>query len=221
MVSYEVVIVGAGPAGLMCAKTLAESGKGVIVLEKNKRVGFKVCAGGLTRKDLKLGIPKKILGIGFKKQILHTPYSTTVFKDKKPIVVTVERKDLCRWLAKEAQKAGAVIKTEACVSKVKQNSVVANNKEIGFKYLVGADGAASVVRQSLGLKTNKIDIAMQYITKQKFKEMEWFLDSKLFASGLAWIFPHKNYTSIGVGADPRHISSGNLRTNFQKCYQKD
>jgi heterodisulfide reductase subunit A-like polyferredoxin len=44
----DVLIVGAGPAGLSCAKALGDSNLNVLVLEKNKIVGPKVCAGGIT-----------------------------------------------------------------------------------------------------------------------------------------------------------------------------
>ena len=47
---YDVIIVGAGPAGLSCAETLSKSGKSVLVLEKNYKVGPKICAGALTMK---------------------------------------------------------------------------------------------------------------------------------------------------------------------------
>ena len=43
---YDVVIIGAGPAGLAAARYLAENKKSVLVLEKNKVIGPKVCGGG-------------------------------------------------------------------------------------------------------------------------------------------------------------------------------
>ena len=61
MEKYDVVIIGAGPAGLKCAEILAKNNKKVLVLEKNKNIGKKVCAGGLTMKDFELGIPDKII----------------------------------------------------------------------------------------------------------------------------------------------------------------
>jgi len=74
MENYEIVIVGAGPAGLKCAEILAKNNKKVLVLEKNKIIGDKVCAGGLTLRDLELGIPDKIIQRKFKK-IIKRKYS--------------------------------------------------------------------------------------------------------------------------------------------------
>ncbi len=47
---YDVVIIGAGPAGLSCAKPLQKSGKSILLVEKNDKIGPKICAGGLTTK---------------------------------------------------------------------------------------------------------------------------------------------------------------------------
>jgi len=54
MKQYDVIIFGAGPAGLMCAEILSKSDKSVLVLEKNEIFGDKVCGGGLTRKATEL-----------------------------------------------------------------------------------------------------------------------------------------------------------------------
>jgi len=53
MEKYDVVIVGAGPAGLACAKELSKGSKTILLIEKNKIIGPKVCAGGLRKKVLK------------------------------------------------------------------------------------------------------------------------------------------------------------------------
>jgi geranylgeranyl reductase len=61
METVDVVVTGAGPAGLRAAQVLAESGREVVVLEKQEVVGSKTCAGGLTLKSVReltaLGVP--------------------------------------------------------------------------------------------------------------------------------------------------------------------
>ncbi len=49
---FDVIIVGGGPAGFICAETLGKSDKRVFLLEKEAVFGDKLCAGGLTRKGM-------------------------------------------------------------------------------------------------------------------------------------------------------------------------
>ena len=52
METFDVIIVGGGPAGLQCAKELSNSHLRVLLLEKDAIFGDKLCAGGLTLKAL-------------------------------------------------------------------------------------------------------------------------------------------------------------------------
>src|SRR3989338_6031775 len=118
MEKREVVIVGAGPGGLKCAEILANKGKDVLVLEKNNIIGDKVCAGGLTLKDLGLGIPDSIIQRKFNKIIIHTPLQDTEIELEEPFLATLDRKDLGKWMAEKAKKQGAEIRTETLVKEI-------------------------------------------------------------------------------------------------------
>jgi flavin-dependent dehydrogenase len=45
---YDVIIIGAGPAGFSCAEQLKSSELSVLLIDKNKTVISKTCAGGLS-----------------------------------------------------------------------------------------------------------------------------------------------------------------------------
>lgn len=210
MKNYDVIIVGAGPAGLNCAKKLVENGISVLILEKNSKIGSKVCAGGLTNKSLRyLNLPSRLLDRKFKKIIFCTPLNKICFKLDRYFIYTVDREKLGQWQMKKLKGGNIEIKTNSQVTKIDENKVIVNNSEIfGYKYLVGADGSTSIVRRYLGLNFKNI-IGIQYIVKTKmYKDLEIHFDSKLFGLGYAWIFPHKNYVSIGCGS-----SSKNLKIN--------
>lgn len=212
----SIIIIGASPSGLACGKYLAELDKEVLILEKNQIIGPKVCAGGLTNKDFTFNIPEELLEGSFDTHLIRTPHFDSVIKTEKPLVYTISRHKLGQWQAKQAIKAGAEIQTESYASKIKNNSIIVNNEEISFDYLVGADGSNSIVRRYLGLATEKVIMAMQYIINQSFKDMEWFLDNKYFGCGYGWIFPHGKYASIGCGCDMKSLTTKQLRENFEK-----
>jgi geranylgeranyl reductase family protein len=202
METYEIVIVGAGPGGLKCAEILAKNNKKVLVLEKNSIFGDKVCAGGLTLKDLKLNIPDKIIQKKFKKIIIHTPFQDTEVKLDKPFLATLDRKDLGKWMANNAKKQGAELRLNSQVTKITEKEITINKKDkIQYKYLIGADGSNSIVRKYLGIKKNNILSAFQYIAPNNFKNLELFMDPEKYGPLYLWIFPYKKFVSIGTGTD--------------------
>ncbi len=198
MEKYDTIIVGAGPAGLRAARFLAENGKSVLVLEKNRTIGQTICAGGLTIGDMDF-VPKNIIDVEFNYMLLHTAKGSYDVDLGSHPVFTVDREKLGQWMAKEAQKAGAEIRTACRVSAVDGNHIIVNGEKIGFEHIVGADGSNSIVRRSLNIPVNKTAIGIQYISKTLRKDLEVFVNDFRYILRYGWIFPHRGFTSIGMG----------------------
>jgi geranylgeranyl reductase len=215
---YDVVIVGAGPAGLRCAEILSKEPVSVLLLEKNEIFGDKVCAGGVTRKDMAIiDIPDSI--------IEHKVTKTAVFSQKRnsttnapePFVFTLKRKELGKWQKEQLQAENIAVKTNARVTEIQSDHVVKNgNEKIAYKYLVGADGYASIVRKYLKLPQEKQLIGIQYTVPAPNLDprLEIHLYSKYFKSWYAWVFPHENSFVVGCVCDPKLMSAKKLKDNF-------
>jgi geranylgeranyl reductase len=219
MESYEIVIIGSGPGGLICAQKLSEAGRSVLLLEQNSEIGPKVCAGGLTGYAIQyFKLPRELFDFEFKEIIAHTPLQNRTIDLKEPFTNTIDRKNLGQWQLRNLKKTSAKIRVNAKVIKIHQDHVIINNSEkIYFKYLDGADGSNSITRKYVGLKTGKRLIAIQYLVPgDAFKKFEMFFDQKLFSLGYAWIFPHKGYSSVGCGCEPSVFSSKDLMEGFNK-----
>lgn len=214
------LIVGAGPGGLACAKALAEHGKNILVLERKSRIGPKVCAGGITWSGLISRLPETLVEQSFTRQYVHTPLQKIYIEETNPIIATVDRENLGQIMAKQAREAGADIRTGAIVRKINADSVTIQDKKnkacttITFDKLVGADGSSSLVRRHLGLQSAKLGIGINYTIGGNAQKMEWHLDSKLFANGYAWIFPHAQTISIGAYAPRQSITPARLKRSL-------
>ena len=215
---YDVIIVGAGPGGLRCAEILGAAGKKVLLLEKKEEIGPKVCAGGLTRKSIKLlKIPQEMLSGSSRYIIFRTKIFRTKLDFGENFIHSVSRKDLGQWQLQRLDQNYVDIQTGTEVQKIDGEKVVLRDgRKIEFSFLVGADGSNSLVRKYVGLKTLLIGVAFQYWIPKKFDEFEIFFDSGLFGSWYSWIFPHNHITSIGYGCFPRLFSIKKARKNFMK-----
>lgn len=201
MKKFHTIIVGGGPGGLACATILGEQGKDVLVLERNSAIGPKVCAGGIPSAAQGFDFPETLWERSFTGQHINSNWQHTSIQDDKPIIRTVDRGRLGRWMAEKAIRAGVTISTTALVLEVTEDLVrIRGGEEFGYNFLVGADGSSSLVRRELGIPTEKIGVGINYRVPGNFPEMQWHLNTELFGNGYAWIFPHQDTASIGVYA---------------------
>lgn len=217
----DVVVVGAGPAGSIAAKTLAEKGVSVICLDRKQEIGPpKRCAEGLTKETLdKLGIkphPAWAVNLieGF---IVHSPKGKNIelTLPAHPGYV-LERKIFEKYLAAAAINAGAkymvkahaesVIKKDGKVAGVLVNHM-GDEKKIEAKIVIAADGVDSKIARSAGMKTtNKMTdyhSGFQYelagLTCEEDR-LHFFFGDSIAPKGYAWIFPKGNSLgNVGLG----------------------
>ena len=211
---YDAIIIGAGPAGLAAARELAASGARVAVLEKNREIGRKVCAGGITWSGLLKEVPGKLIAATFKEQRIVTPLQDFLIREEHPIIATLSRQKLGRWMAEAAAAAGAEIICGRRVEAIDQGRLRLNGEEISFDHLIGCDGSSSMVRRYLGLAADDYGIGIDYRVAGEFPRMEWHLSPRLFGNGYAWIFPHDGSASIGAYCHCRTMSAAKLNRAF-------
>ena len=203
--NFDVVIIGAGPAGLECARVLAGSHLSVLILEKNKQIGPKTCAGGIVGTVEPLDLPEKKA---------RTFNAVTVFLRDKPYEFTtrlslkiIDRQDLGCHQAELLKGAGnVVIKTGTVVRKVDTNRVVTTAGDFNCRFLVGADGSTSMVRRYLKLDSRYM-VGIYYDMDEPKDRMIFRLDGRVFKTGYIWEFPHQQFTNVGFYYNPIHWKS--------------
>jgi digeranylgeranylglycerophospholipid reductase len=162
---YDVIVVGAGPAGSMAARSAAENGAEVLVLEKDREVGIPVrCAEGVGEIGLKAVVDEikprwicqKIYGVQ-----LISPDNQMVLLEGEQMGYVLNRKVFDYDLAQMAADAGAVIQTKAFVTGLQYADgyvtgvrvlSLDREHEIAARVVIGADGIEALVGRWAGLR---------------------------------------------------------------------
>ncbi len=221
MKTFHTIIIGAGPGGLACARKLAENNIDVLVLERKARVGPKTCAGGITWSGLVQRFPSELIEKSFRRQHIRSAWQQTVISCQDPIIATVNRETLGRWMLDKARQAGATVLTSSPVKNITEQEVTTvGGATYRFRHLVGADGSSSLVRKFLGLPSEQRGLGIHYEVDGEFDQMIWHLDPDLFDYGYGWIFPHKTGASIGAYVWKNDPGPGLLKQKLDNWIKK-
>jgi digeranylgeranylglycerophospholipid reductase len=221
---YDVVVVGAGPAGSMTAKNAAERGLDVLLLERNQEIGVPVkCAEGVTQEIEQFVTPdERWISAEVKGANIYAPDGTkVVMADEKmeEVGYVLERRLFDKFLASEAARAGAKVrvKTEAYGliqedGYAKGVSVRAmaegETKRVHAQVVVGADGVESRVGRWAGinrrLRPSDLDVCAEFLLCDTTINTDYseffFLGGEKTPKGYAWVFPKgEDCANVGVG----------------------
>jgi digeranylgeranylglycerophospholipid reductase len=220
---YDVVVIGAGPAGSITAKTVAEKGLSVLLIEKRQEIGDPVrCAEGVSKVWLRKHIEPdhRWICADVKGSRIYSPDGTMIEMAEEiaggEVGYVLERKIFDRALAYEASKAGAevMVKTRATGLIIENGFVkgvnvshLGHSYDIKAKIVVGADGVESKVGRWAGIDTaiKPIDIetCAQYLMSGTGIDQDYcyfYLGNEIAPAGYVWIFPKGNgMANVGIG----------------------
>ncbi|MHA1577687.1 MAG: NAD(P)/FAD-dependent oxidoreductase [Candidatus Thorarchaeota archaeon] len=163
--NHDTIIVGAGPAGLITAATIANRGFDVIVLEEHEKIGVPDhCAGLLSfsgLNSLELKPPSDVIQNTVDGARIFAPSGKSILVERgQREAYVVDRKKFDSWLADKATDCGVNIVTQARVQDVKskndgKHSVIVRSQdsksERSSHFLVNAEGSSCQISKSLGL----------------------------------------------------------------------
>ncbi len=206
---YDVVVVGGGPAGAATAYFLTKHGAKVLVIEKKKLPRYKICAGGVPVSAL------EYFPFSFESVIEQYIHRASFFYKDKKVNIDIPKRCLVMVMRDRfdyflIQKSGAEVLDNECVEKIRQYKThctisLKRGGEIKTKYVIGADGAGSVVAKSVGL-FQKCDLGLALEAEIEVDEAVLNRYQSMFQVGFGvlsygyfWIFPKKRHLSVGIG----------------------
>jgi digeranylgeranylglycerophospholipid reductase len=216
---YDVIVVGAGPTGSTAARFAAAGGASVLVLEKDRDVGYPVrCGEAVSHEGVVQFIepdPRWIAATVSKFRI-GVPNGNSIVPRLDGIGYVLERRIFDYELAKVAAREGAEVVTKAyAYDLIKSNGEVAGVRalvkdqkvDLRAKIVIGADGVESRVGKWAGIDTtchirDMESCAQMTLTGVTVDEgiLDFYLGEKIAPGGYLWVFPKgKDSANVGIG----------------------
>ncbi len=219
----DLVVIGAGPGGSMAAKTAAEAGLDVIMLEKRQEIGDPVrCAEGVGKRVLcQMVKPEpEWIAAEVKGARIYAPDGTDIVMSEdrggNEVGYVLERKVFDRGLAMDAARSGAriMVKTRA-LGLLKKDGMpcgvsamqIGEPMNIEAPLIIGADGVESKVGRWAGIDTalnlKDIETCAQFLITDRSVDdqyCEFFLGQDIAPAGYVWSFPKGDkLANVGLG----------------------
>jgi geranylgeranyl reductase family protein len=237
--NYDVVVVGAGPAGATAAKFLAEKGEKVLLIDKSSFPRDKPCGGGLSVRTLKRFnyISKDLIDAYSSDGIIHSSslkYEVQLHKDE-PIAAFVIRKDFDFGLLQLAIERGTTFMERKTVSDVsilpEKVKIKLNNGEyIESQLVIGADGIYSTIAKKSGLGYRQSLLGRCLFQEYHLDSSlfdDYFTEKRIFhfhlrfmgIKGYGWVFPKKDSVNIGIGEIKPSATQSTNKPNLKEFYE--
>jgi len=242
----DVVIVGAGVAGLYSALLLGSMGWRVVLIESKARseIGNKVCGDAIGThhfRELNLDVPPSVVDHRYSGVVVYTHdlnYSVTVPGEG----VSVNRLKFGQWLLKQALDAGVelldrysvieVSVVDTGVKSIRAKRVGGGVVEVEARAYIDASGAKPVIRSKIPLEwpiaerpyTTDFNLAYREVIELKepierinTNYASIILDTRVAPGGYWWVFPkQRDGLVVNVGLGVVWSSGNNPRRNFEE-----
>ncbi len=216
-INTELVIVGAGPGGLMAARTAAKNGLGVHLVEKQYEIGYPIrTSGGSYPSDMKeLGIPERYYN-KIRRFIFATKNRAVDFSYKQFGFCVIDTRSAWQYLAMDAAKHGCELSVGTDVRyPILENGYVKGvqarkaNEDIKFKskVVIDASGSSAVVARNIGAFPKDAKTILSagieyeaYVENLEKDTAILIVGEKTAPAGYAWVFPiSDDRARIGIG----------------------
>lgn len=198
---YDVIIVGAGPAGGSCALHCARKGLKTLIIEDHEIIGEPVhcgeCLSQYAVENTGITPPESVISEHVKGVRIIFPNGTSSVLNEPGFVL--EKEMFEQWLAEEAVKAGSELKLGTRLEELERKNGVweiqTTKGNLKTKIIIDASGVAAVISRKLNLNERfESVIGIQYELRDIPRDgyLDFYIWPKLAPEGYLWMIPKKD-----------------------------
>src|SRR6266545_3971756 len=209
---FDVIVVGAGPAGSTAAYRLARKGASVLLADRAHFPRDKPCGGGLTMRAVRL-LPFSVDPV-VEDRTRHVEFGLNFGSrferhTEEPLVLMTQRSRLDTFLAKQAAAAGADFRDGVKVTELELTArgveARVNGTKIAANAALGADGVNGLTARAAGLGAERdygvaleANVPYGVVSRERYRG-RLCLELANVPGGYGWVFPKGDHVNVGVG----------------------
>jgi geranylgeranyl reductase family protein len=206
---WDVVVVGAGPAGAAAARSAAEDGARTLLVDRAAFPRYKTCGGGLVGASLaalppglQLPVRDSVTAMTF----THRGHLARTLRHTTALLATVNRDEFDAALVAGAASAGATVRDGTPLRAVHAApggvEVETGRGRVFARAVVGADGSAGRLGRHVGVRCPQVDLGLELELRAGAAAEAWHgrihLDWGPLPGSYGWVFPKGDVLTVGV-----------------------
>src|SRR6185312_10158487 len=208
MDTYDVVVIGGGPAGASAAHILAQGGARTLLLEKARIPRYKPCGGGITARARAASPLVSTMPMETTATAMLVPGGKQEVCCTLPAPIGMVMRDrFDAHLIAQAVDAGAELRDGTALSALEWTGnalrLQAGKNTVTTRYVIGADGANGITARLAGLPpisavgaAIEVELAVPDCTLARYRKAA-LLDLLCIKDGYGWIFGKSDHLSVG------------------------